>query len=362
MRVAMIGLRGIPSRDGGVEVAVGELAPRLIDSDIQIIVYCRNPYISEKRKHFKGVELVNLPTLNNKNLEAIVHTTLSTIHAIFVAKVDVIHFHALGNALLSRVPQLFGKKSVVTIHGLDYEREKWSCIAKLVLRLGEATAIKYANEVISVSKKIQSYVLAKYGRDINFIPNGIPAMQEGNATKSTPYILFLSRLVPEKGIHTLIDAFSQIDFKGDLLIVGGGTHTDDYVEVIKDSASHDHRIKFLGPKYDQDKSDLLKNAEIFVLPSTIEGMPIVLLEAMSFATPCLVSDIQENIDVVKANEYEIAHIFKAGSAEALAQALRKMIANPQYFKSMGLRAKEEVFKLYNWDSIAEETRKVYASL
>jgi glycosyltransferase involved in cell wall biosynthesis len=359
IRVAMIGLRGIPSRDGGVEVAVEELAPRLKKLGVKVTVYCRTPYVSELLQTYKGVELVNLPTINNKHFEAFVHTLFSTFHALFINKIDIVHYHALGNALFTRLPSLFGKKCIVTIHGFDYQREKWSPFAKWVLKLGEKQAVNHANSVISVSKKIKQVLTDRYNRVPVWIPNGIPLMPSGQKKDDVPYILFLSRLVPEKGAHTLIEAFKKIEFSGLLLIAGGGTHTEKYVESLKNIIKSDPRIRLLGPKYDQEKSDLLQNAVLFVLPSTIEGMPIVLLEAMSFDTPVLVSDIQENMDVIKTVDGDIGYYFKSDDVESLANSLKELLNKPNNMESVARDAKKFATRQYNWDQIASDTLDVY---
>jgi glycosyltransferase involved in cell wall biosynthesis len=358
----MIGLRGIPSRDGGVEVAVGELAPRLVSLGIQMVVYCRTPYVKDRLKSYRGVELVNLPTINNKHFEAFIHTLLSTVHALLINRIDIIHYHALGNALFSRVPGLFSKKSVVTMHGFDYEREKWSKFAKMVLRFGEIQAILHADSIISVSQKIKRELAERYGKKAVWIPNGIPKMPPGRTNSNIPYILFLSRLVPEKGTHTLIRAFKNVEFNGLLLIVGGGTHTEKYVESLNSLKKGDPRIRLLGPKYDQEKSDLLHNAILFVLPSTIEGMPIVLLEAMSFGTPVLVSDIQENVDVIQRVSGDIGYYFRADDVDSLTVTLRKLLQDPSKMDSIASKAKYVTKELYNWDRIASQTFEVYQEL
>ena len=362
MRVAMIGLRGIPSLDGGVEVAVGELAPRIVDLGIDVVVYCRTPYVSDRLKSYNGVQLVNLPTINSKHFEAITHTLLATLHAVFINRIDVIHYHALGNALFSKFPRLFGKKCVVTIHGFDYQREKWAKCAKYVLKLGELQAVRYADSIISVSQKIKRELERRYPRNVDWLPNGIPSMAKGRSVGGRPYVLFLSRLVPEKGAHTLIEAFKSITHDMELLIVGAGTHTSNYVESLKQLGEGDARIKFLGPKYDQEKSNLLHNSALFVLPSTIEGMPIVLLEAMSFGTPCLVSDIQENLDVIQTSFGELGYFFKTGDVTALSDKMQELLEEPLKMNAKSTLAGKVVKDLYNWDRIALQTSKVYYQL
>jgi len=362
MKIAMIGLRGIPSRDGGVEVAVGELAPRLILLGLDITVYTRRNYQQSKLNNYKGVKLVEFPTVNTKHFEAIIHSFLSTIHAIY-KRYDIIHFHAVGNALFSWIPRLFGIKTVVTIHGQDWQRDKWNFIAKGVLRIGEWCAINCPNYTISVSKKIFKLYNSK---KIMYIPNGIPFSENVHNSNVLykfnlqKYIVFLSRLVPEKGVHILIDAFKKINSEYQLVIVGGSTHSDKYTEMLYESAE-ENKIIFTGPLFNADKSTIFKNASLFVLPSNLEGMPIVLLEAMSYGIPCLVSDIQEIRDVVEVNEGTIAFLFKSGDVDDLAKKLNLVLENDNA-KIIANNAKKHVIDNYNWDSIAVEYEKLFKRL
>jgi len=216
-------------------------------------------------------------------------------------------------------------------------------------------------QLYQFQKKIKRDIYNRYNTQVSYIPNGIPSLERGEQRRSIPYILFLSRLVPEKGIHTLISAFKRINFQGELYIVGSATHTEKYVEKLHKLASDDQRIKFLGSKYGQEKSDLLTNALLFVLPSTIEGMPIVLLEAMSFGTPCLVSDIQENIDVINVNGKKIAYSFESGNETDLSEQLQKLVLDSN-IRVRGANAKSQVGLLYDWDKISSQTREIYNTL
>lgn len=361
MRIAMIGLRGIPAKSGGIENVVEHLAPLLVKLGADVTVYCRNPYCKERPKEFKGVKLRYLPSINIKIGESISHSTFSTGDAVF-RKYDIVHYHAMANGLFSFIPRIIGKKTVVTLHGLDYEREKWGLTAKAWLRMCEFCTSKFPNKIISVSEKIMKHFKKTFNKDIVFIPNGVEIFTPKPISKlkrfglkKDNYILFLSRIVPEKEVHTLIQAFRKTKTDLKLAIAGDATHTEAYLEKVKALAKNDKRIIFTGAIYGDDKIEAFSNARFFVLPSTIEGMPIVLLEAMSFGLCPLVSDIEENMDVVKSHGAS----FKVRNIDDLKDKLEYLIKNPKITKAKGKQCKEIVRKHYQWNSIAKQTLEVY---
>lgn len=364
MRVAMIGLRGIPAKSGGVENVVEHLAPLLVKEGCEVTVYCRNPYCKERLKEFKGVKLRYLPTINTKHTEALVHSFLATCDALF-RDYDIVHYHAMANGLFSLIPRLAGKKTIVTLHGLDYEREKWGKLAKMYLKFCERAIIVFPNKIISVSEKIKRHYKKHYNKDIIFIPNGVNISKPRRISnlkrfglKRNDYILFLSRIVPEKEVHTLIEAFKKTNTTLKLVIAGDATHTEDYLKKVKQLAKNDKRIIFTGPLYGDDKLEAFSNARFFVLPSTIEGLPVVLLEAMSFGLYPLVSDIEENLDVIK--NYGVS--FKVRDSSDLKDKLEYLINNPSITKKKGKLCKEVVIKHYGWKEIARKTLNVYAEV
>ena len=258
------------------------------------------------------------------------------------------------------IPHLFKKKIVVTIHGLDWQRSKWGGFATKYIKFGEKLAIKYADKIIVLSKGVQKYFKDTYNRDTVFIPNGVnkPTIKEANIIKEKyglekdNYILFLARIVPEKGLHYLIDAFKQIDTDKKLVIAGGASHTNDYLEKIKKMASEDKRIIMTGFVQGQELEELFSNCYLYCLPSDVEGMPLSLLEAMSYGCTCLVSNIEENTQVTG----EYAETFNKSSIEDLKNVLYNML-------NTNRRKKEEisnyVLEKYNWDLVVEETEKLY---
>ena len=261
------------------------------------------------------------------------------------------------------IPKMFGIRVVATIHGLDWQRAKWGNFASRVLKFGEKMAAKYADEVIVLSRNVQQYFLDTYGRETNFIPNGIsrPVIRDAEiihqkyGLKKDGYILFLARLVPEKGLHYLIEAFSEIDTDMKLVIAGGSSHSLEYIEKIKEMASKDSRIIMTDFVQGQVLEELYSNAYTFVLPSDIEGMALSLLEAMSYGNCCLVSDIAENIEVVE----DYAESFEKGNVSDLKDKLEMLISSPDVVYKYKERSAEFILEKYDWDSVVRQTKALY---
>lgn len=372
MKIAILGLRALGDTSGGVETHVRETAVRMAAKGHEITVFCRARYNPFSEDAFQGVRLVNRPTIYSKHLEAIVHTAICTPSVLW--GYDVVHFHATGPSLLAWVPRLTGRKVVVTVHGLDYLRGKWGRGASLVLRAGAWTSARCPHATIVVSRELERHYAEKYGRDTAYIPNGVAEPVARPVDKlarfgvaGQDYVLYLGRLVPEKGAHYLIEAFREAapgDMK--LLLAGGSSHSDSYLEELKRAASGDPRIVFTGPLYGEEKDEALSNAGLFVFPSDLEGMPIVLLEAMSFGLPVLASDIPENLEVIRGADQEalggpVALTFARGDAGDLAEKMRGMLG-PGDLAGLGERARRYVLAAYDWDSITERTLEVYREL
>ncbi|MBN2142787.1 glycosyltransferase family 4 protein [Candidatus Woesearchaeota archaeon] len=363
IKVAMIGLRGIPASNGGIEVAVEEISTRLAKLGCDVTVFCRSQYCLTRHKSYRGVNLKNIPTLNTKTTEAIVHSTAASMVAA-LSDFDIVHFHAMANGIFSLLPKIAGKKTVVTFHGIDWEREKWGRLARAYIKFSERATYLLKNKVISVSNKIKDYCKNRFNfTDVTVIPNGvnIPKSRlikslKRFGLKRDGYILFLSRIVPEKEAHTLVKAFRKLKTRQKLVIAGPTTHTDDYLKKVKESAGDDKRIIFTGPLYGDEKTEAFSNCSFFVLPSTIEGMPIVLLEAMSFGKCPLVSDIAENLEVV---DDSVSFSFKVRTVNDLARKMDFMLKHKATVNTKGRKAKELVKQKYNWDKIAEQTLEVY---
>lgn len=368
MKIAMLGHKRIPSREGGVEVAVEEISTRLVNAGHEVVAYNRKgknvqdkdvDLDKHKLKSYKGIKLICVPTINKKGIDALIYSFFASIAVLF-KKYDVIHYHAEGPCGMLWIPKLFRKRIVVTIHGLDWNRAKWGKLGGKYIKFGEKMAAKYADEVIVLSKGVQQYFKDTYGRDTHFIPNGVeePVILTPNIIKEKynlgkdDYILFLSRIVPEKGLHYLIEAFSKIDTNKKLVIAGGASHTNDYLKQIKEMVAKDNRIIMTGFVQGEELQELYSNCLLYCLPSDIEGMPLALLDAMSYGCNCLVSNIEENTQVTD----KYATTFEKGNVEDLKEKLEKCIENCNGYNE---EASAYVKNKYNWDEIVKETLELY---
>lgn len=371
LKVAMIGHKRIPSREGGVEVVVEELSTRLTDLNYEVEAYNRSGYHvsgkdfgNSRKKYFKGIRIIIVPTFKNGKLNAIVYSVLATLRALF-GGYDVIHYHAEGPCATLFIPKLFGIRVVATIHGLDWQRAKWGNFASGVIKFGEKMAAKYADEVIVLSKNVQQYFIDTYGRETHFIPNGIsrPEIREAKEIKEKygiekdSYILYLARLVPEKGLHYLIEAYSSIQTDKKLVIAGGSSHSFEYMKQINEMAAKDDRIIMTGFVQGRVLEELYSNAYIFVLPSDLEGMSVGLLEAMSYGNCCLVSDIKENTEVVEEN----AAIFKKGNVADLREKLEHLLTHPEETANYKANSTDFICEKYNWEEVVGRTIRLYSS-
>lgn len=366
MKIAMIGQKGIPSRAGGVEIHVEELAAGLVEAGAQVDVYCRRYYCKNRVKFHRGIRLYYIPTISTKHLDAIIYTFLATIVALFKGY-DIFHYHACGPSSLCWLPKLFGKRVVCTTHGLDWKRAKWGTLGQDYLKFGEKVIGRHANEIIVLNEPMQSYFRDVYQRETNVIPNGVekPVLLKADVIKEKwgldkdSYILFLGRLVPEKGIHYLIEAYKQIDCEKKLVIAGGSSHSDDYVERLAAMAIDDDNIIMTGFVSGQALEELYSNAFLYVLPSDVEGLPISLLEAMSYRRCCLISDIKENSDTGQGRCFEFIH----GNISDLCEQLQKIIRmDPEAVEHKGIEAAEYVLNTYQWKTVVDKTLLVYEKL
>ncbi len=369
LKVAMIGHKRIPSREGGVEIVVDELSTRLVRLGCQVDAYNRygrhtagRKFDERRGKYYNGIRLITIPTPKSSALNAIVYSFLAVIRALF-GRYDVIHFHAEGPCIVLWIPKLFGFHVVATIHGLDWQRAKWGNFASSMLKLGEKTAVRHADEIIVLSQNMREYFQQTYGRDTILIPNGIerPVIKKADlitkqyGLKKDEYILFLARIVPEKGLHYLIEAFKKSDTDKKLVIAGGNSHSNEYMKEISAMAATDKRIIMTDFIHGQCLEELYSNAYLYVLPSDVEGMALTLLEAMSYGNCCLVSDIKENTEVTE----ESAVTFKKGSVKDLGIKLDNLLKNPQKVMEYKEKSQDFICGKYNWDAVVEKTLERY---
>ena len=360
MRIVVTGTRGIPGILGGVETHCEELYPRLVEMGHEVIVIRRSSYIDDNNhiSQYRGVKLIDVFAPRRKSIEAIVHTTL----AIFKARSlrpDVLHIHAIGPAIMVPLARLLGMKVVMTNHGPDYDRQKWGRLAKFVLKTGERLGTRFSDKVIVISNVIADILRTNYGRtDTHLIYNGVNTPIKSTSTdyldtlgiRPTSYILAIGRFVEEKGFHDLIDAYTRLKPKGiQLVIAGDADHPDQYSTSLKEKACQAGAI-LTGFIKGEKLNQVMTNARLFAMPSYHEGLPIALLEAMSYNLDVVVSDIP----ACRLDNLTPADHFPVGNVDALTSALRDKLSQTYAPRHYDLTP-------YNWDTIAVQTANVYLS-
>jgi len=358
LRIAFIGGRGVVSKYSGIEAYYEEVGKRLVEMGHEVTVYCRTYFTPASAGH-NGMRLVRLPTIRSKHFETVVHTLLSTAHAL-TQRYDIVHYHALGPALFSSLPRLAHMKTAVTVQGLDWQRKKWGRFAAAVLRAGERASGKLPDATMVVSRALQERYRETHGIEAFYVPNGGVlrpwaeprrilewGLEPGN------YLLFLGRFSPEKGCHLLVEAFEQLDTDVKLVMAGASSYCDEYSRELRTHASD--RIRMLDWVSGETLDELLTNAMIFVLPSDLEGLSLALLDAMGAGICVLTSDVPENREVVDGAGFT----FRRGSASDLADRLRFLIANPAVREAAGKIARQRIEDHYQWQQIAAEIEAAY---
>lgn len=361
----MIGTRGLPASDGGVEMSVEALSRELARRGHRVTVYGRRGYCDSSLRMHEGIHQIPLTQANTKHLEAISHTALATSHALTRGDYDLVHYHATGPSLLSWMPQLRGTPTVATIQGMDWKREKWGLAARSVLRVAARAASTIPDETIVVSRVLHGLLKENYGRESHYIPNGVDlttmtGSQAVDGLGERPFALFLGRIVPEKQVHLLIEAFSRLQGDFQLAIAGSGTHSDEYVETVRRLAAADERVVLLGSRYGPEKAWLLENATVFVQPSTIEGLPIALLEALACDQFTIVSDIPENVEAVTVEDDQpYGLVFRTGDIDDLSRKLGEVLLPGARLPGNTPPVGSLVRERYDWERLTDQTELVY---
>lgn len=369
LNIIMLGHKRIPSREGGVEIVVEELSTRMVAQGHKVTCYNRGGHhVSGKEydqtdvKEYRGVKLCTVLTIDKKGLAAMTSSFFGAVKAAF-SKCDVVHFHAEGPCAAMWIPKLLGKKCVATIHGLDHQRAKWGKFARWYIMSGEKCAVRRADEIIVLSQGVKDYFFKTYGRETIFIPNGVnrPKIKEANiitekfGLKKDEYILFLGRIVPEKGLRYLIEAYRDTETDKKLVIAGGASDTSEFYKELQEMAAGDARILFTGFVQGQALEELFSNAYIYTLPSDLEGMPLSLLEAMSYGNCCLVSDIAECAEVVE----DKAVIFKKSDVDDLRDKLQHLCDNKEVVEGYKSTASDFICEKYSWEDVVQKTIQLY---
>ena len=369
LKIAMLGHKRIPSREGGIEIVVEELCTRMAELGHDVTCYNRKghhvsgkDFDNEVSDTYKGIKIKNVFTIDKRGIAAMTASVTGAIAAAF-GKFDVVHFHAEGPCAMLWLPKFFRKRCIATIHGLDHQRAKWGKLASTYIMLGEKCAVKFADEIIVLSEGVQKYFMDTYGRKTQFIPNGVnrPVLRKADIIKEKfglekdSYLLFLGRLVPEKGIRYLIEAFKQVQTDKKLVIAGGSSDTEEFAAELKELAKNDARILFTGFVQGDELDELYSNAYLYVLPSDLEGMPLSLLEAMSYGNCCLVSNIEESTSVVE----DKAFVFKKSDIIDLQNKLQEICDRKEQVEKYKNEAADYICEKYNWDDIVKRTLMLY---
>lgn len=370
LKIAMIGHKRIPSREGGIEVVVEALAVRMAAQGHSVTAYNRSghhiagqAFDAPRGAHwYRGVRIREAPAIDRKGLSALTGTLSATLCALF-GHYDCIHYHAEGPCAMLWLPHLLGIRTVATIHGLDWQRSKWGGFASWYLRQGERIAARYADEVIVLSESARRYFWETYGRKTVLIPNGVEPLPRRQAQQITQrwelqkddYILYLGRIVPEKGVQYLVEAFRRVRTEKKLVIAGSPSDTAAYYQQIQQAAREDGRVLLTGFVQGRTLEELYSNAYLYCLPSDLEGMPVSLLEAMSYGSCCLTSDIPECTGVAG----ECGYRFAKGDAESLREVLQTLCDRPELVRRGRAAALDRVRALDSWDDVTEKTLALY---
>ena len=367
MKIAMVGHKRVPSREGGIEVVVEELSTRMVALGNEVTLYNRKghhvagaEYDIKPIEGYKGVKIKYVPTIERRGLAAVTSSFFGCLFAA-VGHYDVVHVHAEGPAKFCWIPKIFGKKVVVTIHGLDWQRSKWGNFASRYILSGEKSAVKHADQIIVLSKGVQDYFTKRYNRATVYIPNGVnrPVVLPADEIKrkwgleKNSYILFVGRIVPEKGIKYLLKAWELIKTDKKLVLAGSPSDTQEFNSEVHKLA--DDRVLFTGFTQGKALEELYSNAYLYVLPSDLEGMPLTLLEAMSYGNCCLTSDISECTEVVE----DKAVTFHKSDTRDLKNKMQYLISESAVVERYKATACDFICNKYNWNDTVIRTLETY---
>lgn len=368
-KIAVIGTRGIPATYGGIEKHCEDLYSVLCKEGYDITVYSRS-YYTDNIKEYKGIKIKRIPVINIKGFETFIHSFISTVIATF-SDADIIHFHAQGPALFSFIPAIFSPNKLIafTCHGIDWQRDKWNFIARNVIKLGEKASAVFPHVKIGVSSYLADYYRQKYSVNMGKVFNGVLPQPEIPLNKlkekfnleEKDYFLFVGRLVPEKAPDILIEAFKGLDTDKKLVIVGGSASTDDYNSCLIESAKDDKRIIFTDYLYGEDLQEAYSNAIGYITASKLEGLPITVLEAMSYRLPCLMSDIEPHNEILEIDKTAFIS-FTTNDKEACTAAMKEFLnRSADDIEQMGVKAQEIVKTHFSWHEAAKKTSELYQS-
>lgn len=360
MKIAMLGGRGVPARYSGSETCIEEVGARLVERGHEVIVYCRRHNSQTNAKSFKGMKRVVLPSVNTKSLDTLSHDLVSLVHNLVSERADVLHFHGMGNSLFLPWLKLMPGKTVITVDGPDWERPKWGWLARKVLKFSARLGVSMADAIIIDSLVSQRYYRERFGKETTYIPYGADVIETRSSDalvdyglEERGYLLFVGRLVPDKGVHFLIEAFEGLKTDLELVIVGDSPLFPEYVQRLK--STQDPRIKFLGYVFGEPYRQLCAHAFAYVQPSLVEGTSPALLAAMGAGNCVIVNSIPENLETIG----DAGLSFARNDPRDLRRVLQTLLDRPDVVERYRIKARQRVKEVYNWDRITLNHEIVY---
>jgi glycosyltransferase involved in cell wall biosynthesis len=372
MKIAVIGSKGLPPNQGGIEHYCAELYPRMVARGHSVDLFARSSYTGHSWLHqedFQGVRVITLPSFKLRGADAVITSALGAIAAMGT-QYDVIHFHALGPSLFTSISKIASTaKVVVTCQGLDWQRAKWGNFSSRLIHTGEKAAVRFADEIIVVSEELRSYFSNTYDRETVYIPNAPASFSESDPNFSYGkklgleqgrYILYVGRLVPEKRPDLLIEAFSKLKPEGwKLVFAGGVSDTKSFAGQLLEKIANNRDVVFAGELWGSRLAEIVRGTGLFVLPSDVEGLPLAMLEAMREGVPVMGSNIPPHQQLLSS---ERGILFEAGNLDSCIRCLGWAIDHPEILATMAKKAQQHVKHNYCWDRITEDTLSLYQSV
>jgi glycosyltransferase involved in cell wall biosynthesis len=365
MKIALLGTRGIPASYSGFETCVEQMGQRLVQRGHQVTVYCRSHHIRYSEKTYKGCELVKLATFQNKYLDTLVHSFLSSLHAMF-RSFDIALYFIAGNSPVTWIPRIVGTRTILNVDGLDWKREKWPVLAKKYIQFAEYLATALPNSYVTDSRVVKEYYSKRFGDDPVYIPYGseVEILPAGETLKlyhlePRKYLLFVGRLVPENCAHHLVEAFRTIDSDLKCVIVGDAPYADEYKKWLKSLAGDDPRFVFTGYVFGKGYNELSSHAYAFIETSGVGGTHPALLEAMAFGNCVIVNNTPENLETMGDSGF--AYDGKAGATH-LREVLAKLLADKHLVEESRDKAQQRALSVYSWETVVDAYEKLFYEL
>ncbi len=362
--VAIIGIRGLPPRYGGGETASDELGRRLVERGHDVVVYCRlHNHPAPRPASWNGMRLVHLPSLHTKNLDTPTHILLCVLHLVFRERARIVLLSGVGTSFVIPFLRLFGRKTVMWADGQDWKRGKWGRFARTFLKRSAEFTCKVSDGIVTDTTIAHRFYRDELRRATTYIPyganiesvDGVQTLGE-YGVEPDRYVLFVGRLIPEKGVHYLIEAFEGLRTDLKLLIVGDSPYTPDYVQKLR--STPDPRIVFTGYLFGDGFKQLMKNCRVYVQPSDVEGTSPVLLTAMGYGRPVVVNGIAEN----RATIGDAGVAFEPGNVAELRSILAEILEDPKRLRELGEQSERRVRSHYSWERITDEFQELFAAL